>query len=169
MARRQWFAEDALKLFDTVIAVTLGVLVLGVITVVSGRLPTGLQCAREQVAVIAAKANEKPGGEIQIEVRDAPSGRPITTFQYYVFDSDEDAMLHKNNVTWMTVNNSEGKAFVFLETTDEQRIVAVRVAGYRDCAFWEPVVGDRVLYFMNKAGGQRPSQSQAINGVEHLH
>lgn len=157
-----------MKLFDTFIAVALGLLILGVITVVTGRLPTGLQRAREQVAVIAAKANEKPGGEIQIEVRDAPSGRPIKTFQYYVFDSDQDAMLYKDNVQWMTVNDSEGKAFVLLETTEDQRIVAVRVPGYRDCAFWEPAVGDRVLYFMNKVGGQRPSQSQVVNGVEHL-
>ncbi len=158
-----------MKLFDTVIAVTLGGLVLGVITVVTGRLPTGVQRAREQVAVIAAKANEKPGGEIRIAVRDAPSGRPITTFQYYIFDSDEDAMLHRDSVSWITANDPNGEIFALLETTDNQRIVAVRVDGYRDCAYWEPMVGDTIFYWMNKAGGQRESQSQLVNGVTHLH
>lgn len=157
-----------MKLFDAFIAVTLGVLVLGVITVVTGRLPTGVQRAREQVAVLAAKANEKPGGEIRIAVRDGPSGRPLTKFQYYVFDSDEDALLFKDSVLWVTVDDPKGEAYVLLETTDSQRIVAVRAEGYRDCAFWEPVLGDTIMYWMNERGGQLESRSQLVNGVLYL-
>lgn len=151
-----------MKRVDVMAAVGLAIAVLLLTSAASGRLSSNCQWITWKAARWIAEHSERKTGDVRIVVRDIESKEPIEEFSYFVFRSGFSLYFARDRAEWLRARNKRGEATVTLPGGEEMRLLAVRVPGYRDCAFSEPQPGDKIVFSLGPAGGERPSRSNRV-------
>lgn len=151
-----------MKRLDVLAAVGLAVAVLLLTSAASGRLSSHCQWIKWKAARWIAEHSERKTGDVHIVVRDIESQAPIEEFSYFVFRSGFSLYFTRDKTEWLRARNKRGEATVRLPGGKQVRLLAVRVPGYRDCAFSEPEPGDKIVFSLSPAGGERPSRSHRV-------